>query len=70
MMFVGLLALVSAVLAVVLAIGLFRRQFDAESAPPSSLRDFVAPAPSGGFLWRGVDETSEEFHARASAPPR
>jgi hypothetical protein len=67
MLFVGVLALVAVLLAVRLAFGLARRQAEEELPPVSTPRDFVAPLRSGGFVWRGVDESPEEFRARVAA---
>jgi hypothetical protein len=66
MLWMGVLALLAVVLAVRTAFGLARRQAEAERPPASTPRDFVAPLSGGGFVWRGVDESPEEFRARVA----
>jgi hypothetical protein len=73
----GLIALVAAIAGVAAVAVMAARQATEERAPPSEPNDFVAPVSSGGYAWRGTDESLEEFHARiarenaraAHAPP-
>jgi hypothetical protein len=50
----------------VVALRLARAQEADELPPPSEPTDFVAPVSSGGYAWRGTDETPEQFRARVA----
>jgi hypothetical protein len=64
MLFVlGLLALLAVIAGVTAVVVMAARQ-STEDGPPSEPSDFVAPVSSGGYAWRGVDETTEDFRAR------
>lgn len=60
----GLVALVVVVGAVIATIAMAARS--ADRPPPSEPSDFVAPVSSGGYRFRQVDESTEEFHARVA----
>jgi hypothetical protein len=72
MLLLGLLTIVVVVLGLTVALRLARKQETEESAPASIPSDFVAPVSSGGYAWRSVDESQEQFKdrvARENAPP-
>ena len=60
----GLLALLVVIVGVVVAVGKAGRQATEEHAPKSEPSDFVAPVSSGGYAFRSVDESAEDFKAR------
>jgi len=59
----GLFALIAAIAGVAVTAMIAARQ-STDDAPPSEPTDFVSPVSSGGFVWRGTDETSEAFKER------
>jgi hypothetical protein len=61
---VGMLVLFVVVVGAVVAFTMAGRQAMDEAGPPSEPSDFVAPVSSGGYRWRGVDETAEQFKER------
>jgi hypothetical protein len=61
----GLLALVVAIAGVAIVAVMAARQASADGAPRSEPSDFVAPV-SGGYSWRGTDETPEQFKERVA----
>ena len=68
----GLFALVVAIAGVAVVAMMAARQASEDASPPSEPSDFVAPVSSGGFAWRGTDESREAFkqriaHANANA---
>ncbi|WP_394823814.1 hypothetical protein [Pendulispora albinea] len=60
---VALAAIVGAAIAVVVMAG---RQAREEQAPSSEPTDFVVPSSRGGYMWRGVDESADDFKARVA----
>jgi hypothetical protein len=71
MLLLGLFTIVVVVLGLTVALRLARRQETEESPPASIPSDFVAPVSSGGYAWRSVDESQEQFKdrvARENAP--
>jgi len=60
-----MLAVVGAVIAVVVLVG---RQEREERSPGSEPSDFVAPSSRshGGYEWRQVDESADQFKARVA----
>jgi hypothetical protein len=66
MFVLGVVALIVVIGGMVLAIRLAGAQESAERPPPSEPTDFVAPVSSGGYAWRGVDETPEQFRERVA----
>ena len=65
MLALGIFALVIVVGAVVAVIVMAGRQAS-ENAPTSEPTDFVVPSSRGGYAWRKVDETPEQFHERVA----
>ena len=65
MLALGILALVVVVGAVVVVIVMAGRQAN-ENAPTSEPTDFVVPSSRGGYAFRKVDESPEEFRARVA----
>ena len=63
----GLLALAVVIGGVVVAITMAGRQASLEQAPKSEPGDFVAPVSSGGYAWRNVDESADEFKSRIAS---
>jgi hypothetical protein len=63
MLVLGAVVLVAVVLGTILAIRLAGAH-GRDEVPASQPSDFVAPASSGGFAWRTVDETPEQFRER------
>ena len=60
----GIAAMLVVVIGVVVVMALARKQVEADAAPPSVGGDFVAPVSSGGYRFRGPEESPEEFKAR------
>ena len=60
----GVLALLVVIVGVVVVIMMAGRQANEERAPRSEPGDFVAPVSSGGYAWRAVDETPDQFKDR------
>ena len=60
----GVLALLVVIGGVVMAIIMAGRQASEERPPMSEPTDFVAPVSSGGYAWRNVDETPDQFKQR------
>jgi hypothetical protein len=73
MLVLGVVAIVVVAAGMALALRLASRQ-EIEETPPSSVpSDFVAPVSSGGYAWRGTDESEQAFKdrvARENAPPK
>lgn len=61
---IGLIALVVLIIGVVVAVGMAGRQASEEQSPKSEPSDFVAPVSSGGYAWRNVDESADQFKDR------
>jgi len=59
----AIVAVVGAVIAVAVMAG---RQAKEEQSPASEPTDFVVPSSRGGYMWRGVDESADEFKARVA----
>ncbi len=64
MVILGVLAIVVVVTSLAVAVRLAGQQEREEHPPASEPSDFVAPISSGGYAWRGGDETAEEFRER------
>jgi len=62
----GIVALVAVVGAVVVVVVLAGRQAREEQSPQSEPSDFVVPSSGGGYAWRQVDETADDFKARVA----
>jgi hypothetical protein len=62
----GIAALVALVVGVGIVLVVGTRQAREEQEPRSHPGDFVAPVSSGGYRFRGPDETLEQFHARVA----
>jgi len=66
MLILGVLTIVAVAVGMGLALRLANKQ-DREESPPTSVpSDFVAPVSSGGFAWRSVDESQEQFKDRVA----
>jgi hypothetical protein len=66
MLMLGVLTIVAVVAGMAVAFRLARKQSAEETAPQSQPSDFVAPVSSGGFAWRSVDESQEQFKDRVA----
>ena len=60
----GLGAFIAVVASVTVVMLMAARQATEDATPPSEPTDFVAPVSSGGYVWRGTDESPDEFRAR------
>ncbi|MFO0678968.1 MAG: hypothetical protein U0169_20740 [Polyangiaceae bacterium] len=60
----GIAVLVAVIAGVVAAIVMANRAERADAPPSSVPSDFVAPVSSGGYRFRKVDESPEDFRAR------
>jgi hypothetical protein len=70
MLLLGVLTMVAVALAMAVALRLANKQETLEGPPTSIPSDFVAPssrrAGVGGYAWRTVDESPEQFRARVA----
>lgn len=66
MLVLGLVALVVVIGGVVATILMASRASRDDRPPPSEPSDFVAPVSSGGYRFRQVDESTEDFRARVA----
>ena len=64
MLGIGILALLVVIAGVAIVIAMAGRQANADTAPKSEPGDFVAPTSSGGYSFRNVDESADQFKDR------
>jgi len=64
MVVLGVVTIVVVVAGVVAVIIMAQRQSKEDEPPESKPADFIAPVSSGGFRFRQVDESPEQFHDR------
>jgi hypothetical protein len=74
LLLLGVVTLAVVIGAIAIAVRMALRHEAADRAPDSQPTDFVAPESRGAFMWRGPDESPEQFRkrvadARASEPP-
>jgi hypothetical protein len=66
MLVFGIVALVVVVAGVIWAVVVAQRASRDDAAPESKPGDFVAPVSSGGYRFRGADESEAEFKERVA----
>jgi flagellar basal body-associated protein FliL len=64
MIVLGVVTILVVVAGVIVVIVMASRQSKEDEPPASSPADFISPVSSGGFRFRQVDESPEQFHDR------
>lgn len=64
MVALGVVTIAVVVFGVVVVLVMASRQSKEDAPPPSQPADFIAPVSSGGYRFREVDESPDQFHER------
>lgn len=64
MVALGIVAIAVVVVGVVAVLVMASRQSKQDAPPPSRPADFIAPISSGGYRFREVDESPDQFRDR------
>jgi cytoskeletal protein RodZ len=64
MVVLGVVTILVVIAGVIAVIVMAQRQSKEDEPPASKPADFIAPVSSGGFRFRSVDESPEQFHDR------